>query len=140
MNPMTRSNTFAGSLDGPLNEFFRPAYACDNASEPLPARVDVRESAEAYTVQVELAGVKKDEIHVEIEGDEVTISAEIKRGTTAEGEKWLRVERSFGKTARRLALPQAIDEGKAVAKFTNGVLELTLPKKAPVLGRKVDIQ
>ncbi|MGZ5034082.1 MAG: Hsp20/alpha crystallin family protein [Usitatibacter sp.] len=140
MNPMTRSNTFAGSLDGLLNEFFRPAYAWDNAPEPLPAPVDVRESAEAYTVQVELAGVKKDEIRVEIEGNEVTISAETKRGATAEGEKWLRVERSFGKTARRLALPQEIDEGKAVAKFTDGVLELTLPKKAPALGRKIDIQ
>jgi HSP20 family protein len=139
MNPMTRNNTFAGSLDGLLNEFFRPAYAWDG-SETLPARVDVRESAEAYTIQAELPGVKKDEIHVEIEGNEVTISAETQRSTPAEGEKWLRVERTFGKTARRLALPLEIDEGRAVAKFADGVLSLTLPKKAPALGRRLDIQ
>ena len=103
--------------------------------------MDVRETPEAYTVQAELPGVKKDGIHVEIEGNEVTISAETQRETEAkDGEKWLRTERYFGKTARRFALPQEIDEGKAAARFNDGVLELSLPKKATVTGRKLDIQ
>jgi HSP20 family protein len=139
MNPMTRYEPLVGRLDGLFNDFFRPALVWENSSEPLPIRVDVRETAEAYTVAAEIPGVKKEAIHVEIEGNEVTISAETKREAQKEGEKWLRTERVFGKTARRFALPQDLDEAKAVAKFADGVLELTLPKKAAVSGRKIEI-
>jgi HSP20 family protein len=141
MNPLTRYEPLVGRLDGLFNDFFRPALVWENNSEPLPIRLDVKENADAYTVSAELPGVKKDEIHVEIEGDEVTISAETKRAAElGQGEKWLRVERFFGKTARRFALPQEIDEARAAARFTDGVLELILPKKAQVTGRKIDIQ
>ncbi|HUP98602.1 MAG TPA: Hsp20/alpha crystallin family protein [Usitatibacter sp.] len=142
MNTMTRYEPLVGRLDGLFNEFFRPAFVWENgaASEPLPIRVDVKETAESYTVSAELPGVRKDQISVEIEGNEVTISAETRREPAAEAEKFLRVERFFGKTARRFALPQELDESKAQARFVDGVLELTLPKKAAVTGRKVDIQ
>ena len=139
MNPIARYEPLVGRLDGLFNDFFRPALVWENNSEPLPIRVDVRETAEAYTVAAEIPGVKKDDIAVEIEGNEVTISAETKRDERKEGEKWLRTERFFGKTARRFALPQDLDEAKAVAKFADGVLELTLPKKAAVSGRKIEI-
>jgi HSP20 family protein len=122
-----------------FNDFF-PALVWENQSEPLPIRVDVRENADAYIVQAELPGLARDEISVEIEGHEVTIAAEVKRaGEPREGEKWLKSERFFGKTGRRFALPQELDEAKAVAKLADGVLELTLPKKAAVTGRKVQI-
>ena len=142
MNPLTRYEPLVGRLDGLFNEFLRPAFVWDNtaAQEALPIRVDVSETADAYTVAAELPGVKKGEIHVEIEGNEVTISAETRREDRKEGEKYLRLERSYGKTARRFALPQELDEAKAQARFTDGVLELTLPKKAAVTGRKIDIQ
>jgi HSP20 family protein len=139
MNPMTRYEPLVGRLDGLFNDFFRPALVWENNSEPLPIRVDVRETAEAYTVAAEIPGVKKEDIHVEIEGNEVTISAETRREAQKEGEKWLRTERSFGKTARRFALPQDLDEARAAAKFADGVLELTLPKRAAVTGRKIEI-
>lgn len=142
MNPLTRYEPLVGRLDGLFDELFRPAFVWENgaATQPLPIRVDVKETTEAYTVFAELPGVKKDEIHVEIEANEVTISAETRREAQKEGEKFLRVERAFGKTARRFALPQDLDETKAVAKFNDGVLELTLPKKAAVTGRKVQVQ
>lgn len=142
MNPLTRYEPLVGRLDGLFNEFLRPAFAWDNtvAQEALPIRVDVTETADAYTVAAELPGVKKDEIHVEIEGNEVTISAETRRENRKEGEKYLRLERAYGKTARRFALPQDLDESKAEARFADGVLELKLPKKAAATGRKVAIQ
>ena len=142
MNPLTRYDPLAGQLDGLFNDFFRPAYVWDNRSEqPAPIRVDVKDAGKAYTVHAEIPGVKKDDIAVEIEGNEVTISAEVKRDQEAkEGEKWLRTERFYGKTGRRFALPHELDEAKAQAKFADGVLELTLPKKAVVTGRKVAIQ
>jgi HSP20 family protein len=139
MNPMTRYEPLVGRLDGLFNDFFRPALVWENNSEPMPIRVDVRETADAYTVAAEIPGVRKEDIQVEIEGNEVTISAETRREEQKEGEKWLRTGRFFGKTARRFALPQDLDEAKAGAKFADGVLELTLPKKATVTGRKIEI-
>ena len=140
MNPLTRYEPLATQLDGLFNDLFRPAFVLDNRTEVARIRVDVKETAEAYTVHAEIPGVKKDNIAVEIEGNEVTISAETRREDRKEGEKYLRLERSYGKTARRFALPQDLDESKAEAKFADGVLELKLPKKAAATGRKVAIQ
>lgn len=139
MNPLTRYEPLVGRLDGLFDEFLRPALVWENNAQPQ-IRVDVKETPEAYTVHAELPGVKKDAIHVEIEGNEVTISAEMRRESEKkENEKWLRTERFYGKSARRFALPQEIDETKANAKFNDGILELELPKKAVVTGRKLEI-
>ena len=139
MNPLIR---YEPLVDGLFNEFFRPAYLQPSArDEAAPIRFDVRETPEAYLVSAELPGVKKEDIHVEIEGNEVTLSAETKRETTEkDGDKWLRTERHYGKAARRFALPQEVDEAKAAAKYDNGLLNLTLPKKAAVTGRKLSVQ
>jgi len=140
-NSLDRYGPLAGRLDGLFNDIFRPALVWEAGSGPQPIRVDVRETADAYTVQAELAGVRKEDIRVEIEGNEVTISAEARRETeTKEGGKWLRTERFSGKAGRRFALPQDLDEAKAAAKFVDGVLELTLPKKTAVKGRTVAVQ
>ena len=142
MYSVTRQDPLATGLDSLLAEIFRPALAPDQKrAEALPLRVDVRETPQAYVVHAELPGVKKEAIEIEVEGNEVSIAAEIgARPQAQEGEKWLRVERFHGKTARRFALPLEIDEARADAKFADGVLELTLPKKAPAAGRKIAIQ
>ena len=141
MNPLIRYEPLVGQLDGLFNEFFRPAYLPTHADTPAPIRFDVRESSEGYVVSAELPGVKKEDVQVEIEGNEVTISAETRRETEArDSDKWLRTERYFGKAARRFALPQEVDETKSAAKFENGLLQLTLPKKVAVSGRKLNIQ
>ena len=125
-----------------FDEFFRPSYLGGNgATEAAPIRVDVRETPAAYTVHAELPGVKKDDINVEIEGSEVQIGAEVKREYGAkDGEKVLRTERFYSKSARRFSLPVEIDAAKVEAKLVDGVLELTLPKKAAATGRKISIQ
>jgi len=139
-NALSRYEHLVGGLDGLFTDFFRPALVLEDRAEQLPIRFDVRETAEAYTVNAELPGVKKENINVEVEGNEVTISAETRRETEPkEGDKWLRSERYFGKSARRFALPQELDSSKAAAKFIDGVLELTLPKKAVAAGRKLEI-
>ena len=139
-NALSSYEPLVGGLDGLLNDLFRPAVAVEARSQALPIRIDVRESADAYTVHAELPGVKKEDIAVEIEGNEVTLSAETRREVEPkEGDKWLRTERFFGKSARRFALPVELDESRAAAKFTDGVLELTLPKKASAVARKIEI-
>ena len=142
MSTIVRYQPLMGQLDGLFDEFFRPSYLAGNgAAEPAPIRIDVRETPAAYTVHAELPGVKKDDIQVEIEGNEVQIGAQVKRETEAkDGEKVLRTERFYGKSARRFSLPVEIDAAKVEAKFVDGVLELTLPKKAAATGRKISIQ
>ncbi|QJR16304.1 Hsp20/alpha crystallin family protein [Usitatibacter palustris] len=144
MTRLIRYEPLTGRLDGLFDEFFRPAFAWDGATAPretAPIRFDVRETPETYVVAAELPGVTRENIHVEIEGNEVTISAETQRADEQkDGEKWLRVERHYGKAERRFALPQEVDDTRAAAKFADGVLELTLPKKAPVTGRKLQVQ
>jgi HSP20 family protein len=104
-------------------------------------KVDVAEKNGAYTVTAELPGVKKDDIQVTIDGAEVTLAAEVKREKEVKAdERVLHTERSYGKVSRSFTLPQEVDEAKAEAKFRDGVLELTLPKKAAAARKQVTIQ
>lgn len=119
--------------------FLRPARGDKNT--PAAIRIDVTESDNAYTVHAEVPGVKKDEIHVAIEGNQVTIAAEVKREFDAkEGERVLRTERYFGGVYRSFTLPAELDEANSTAKYDNGVLELKLAKKPAVAGRKLAVQ
>ena len=113
-----------------------------NGGTYLPrAKVDVAEKNGAYVVTAELPGVKKDDIHVSIDGAEVTLEAEVKREKEAnKDERVLHSERVYSKVTRSFTLPQEVDEAKAQAKFTDGVLELTLPKKAAAQRKQITIQ
>ena len=129
----------------PLDDFFRGffvrpvEYGSTATTEAPQMRVDVKEIGDAYQVHAELPGIKKEDIHVHIDGPVVSISAERKQEKEArEGERVLRTERYFGQVSRSFQLGQDVDEGKASAKFTDGVLELSLPKKtAPQAKRLV---
>lgn len=92
--------------------------------------MDVNETETAYQLAIELPGVSKEAIQVGIYENTVTIGAE-RAGQTAEGEEsdWLLRERSFGKFSRQIALPEAVDDAAAEARYADGVLYLTLPKK-----------
>ena len=104
-------------------------------------RVDVAENDKAYTLRAELPGVKKDDIHVTIDGDTVAVTAEVKSEKDVKNdERILRSERYAGKLYRAFTLGQPMDEGSATAKFADGVLELTLPKKAAVQAKRITIQ
>ncbi len=127
-------------LDELFRGFFRPVRGGER-NTPAAIRIDVSESEDAYTVHAEIPGVRKDEIHVAIEGNQVTIAAEVKRETDAkEAERVLRTERYFGGVYRSFTLPAELDEAKSSAKYDNGVLELKLAKKPAVAGRKLAIQ
>ena len=127
-------------IDDLFAGFFRPIQA-DARSGSQPIRIDVSEDANAYRVAANLPGVKKEDIQVSVDQNEVSISAEIKRETSAkEGERILHTERYYGKTTRVFTVSQDIDEGSVQAKYADGVLSLVLPKKAPVSAKRVMIE
>ena len=103
-------------------------------------RVDVREGKDNYVVKADLPGVRKDDIHVEIDGNQVMLRAEVRKETEQrEGERVLRSERYSGQFARSFSLASEIDEVKSVAKFEDGVLELTLQKKATSAAKRLTV-
>ena len=113
----------------------------DGGAQLLRAKVDVAEKNGAYLVAAELPGVRKEDIHVGIDGAQVTIEAEVKREKEAnKDERVLHSERVYGKVSRSFTLPQEVDETKAEAKFRDGVLELTLPKKQAAQRKQISIQ
>jgi len=108
--------------------------------EALEIKVEVKESNGDYTVQAEMPGVKKEDINVQIDGNRVAISAEVKRESEQkEGERVLRSERYYGSVARSFTLASEVDESKATASFEDGVLRLTLPKKAAPSSKRLQI-
>lgn len=121
--------------------FVRPVEFGGMAGMDTPnMRVDVREQPENYLVHAELPGMKKEDIEVRVEGNQLTISAERKmEREIKEGERVLRTERSFGTISRSFELESAVDDERASAKFVDGVLELTLPKKAGQPTRRLPI-
>lgn len=123
-------------------ELFRGTFAVPRVpnGEALEIKVDVSETPNEFMVHAELPGVAKDDIHVEIDGNRVSITGEVKKETEKkEGERVLRSERYYGSVARSFALASEIDEAKSIAKFENGVLNLTLKKKEVVGGKKLQI-
>ena len=111
----------------PRMPFFR-------AVSPDPEmKIDLSEDAKAYYLKAELPGVKKDDIHVAIDGSELSINAEMRKETEEkEGTTVLRSERYYGKWSRSFTLGAVVDEAKAEAKYSDGILMLTLPKKGGV--------
>ena len=144
MSNVVRREPYA--LDEMLDDLFkgyfvRPVRFAGEMPDMQSIRMDVKEGEKDYSVHAELPGVAKEDIHVAIEGNTVSISAEVKKTAEhKEGDKLLRSERYFGKVYRRFNLGQEVDESTAKAKFDNGVLEMVLPKKMPAPNRKLAIQ
>jgi HSP20 family protein len=111
--------------------------------DPLPTeaemKMDLSEDDKALYLKAEIPGVSRKDIHVAIDGNEVSISAEAKKEKEKKGETVLRSERYYGRWNRRFTLGHAVDESKAEAKYTDGVLMLTLPKKDGITVKEVAV-
>ncbi|HSN40185.1 MAG TPA: Hsp20/alpha crystallin family protein [Burkholderiales bacterium] len=103
-------------------------------------KMDVSEDDKAYTVRAEVPGVKKEDIKISVDGNQVAISAEVKKEKEEkEGKKVIRSERYYGKVYRSFSLDQDVDQNAAKAKYSDGVLELTLPKKPGTAGKEISV-
>jgi HSP20 family protein len=142
MSNITRYDPFNDLVDDFFKGFLvRPVAYEGGRSDVLPrVRVDVAEKNGAYVVKGELPGVRKEDIHVSVDGAQVTLEAEVKQEKSTDTERVLHTERVYGKVSRSFTLPQEIDESKVQAKFQDGVLELTLPKKAAAARKPILIQ
>jgi HSP20 family protein len=138
---MTRGSLFDDFFKDVAPGFFvKPLHG-----DPLPSasqiRIDVKETDKDFTVQADMPGVSKEDIHVSVEGSIVTLRAEIRQqDRQTEGEKVLRTERYYGEVSRSFQLPSDIDEANAKARYDNGVLCLTLPKKISSAPQRLTVE
>lgn len=127
-----------------MDEFFKEFSLMPSLRgfEPEPRiRMDVSETDKEYVVKAEIPGVRKEDIKIAIDGNKVSISAELtqEKDEKAQG-NIIRSERYFGQQYRSFTLPHDVDDAKAEAKYQDGVLSLSLPKKAGSTTKQVTIQ
>ena len=135
---MTRFDPIAGLDDLFRGLGTRPAWREFDVAPDV--RIDVSENDKAYNVRAEIPGVDKQDIEVSVEGNQVAISAEVKREMKKkDNEKDIYSERYFGKVYRAFTLPSELDSTKADAHYEHGVLFLTLPKKSNGGTRKIAV-
>jgi len=146
MTSLTRWNPFKSmapvDLAPEFNDFFRgfglrPVWP---AADLPDIRLDVTEDDKNYIVKADIPGVTKEDIDLSVEGNQIAISAEIKRESkNKEGERDICTERYYGKMYRAFTTPMDIESAKAQARYANGVLTLTLPKKSNGHSRKIAV-
>jgi HSP20 family protein len=120
--------------------FVRPMRFDLDAPADMNVKLDVTKNDGTYTVKAEMPGVKKEDINVAIEANQITISGEVKREKEEKkGEEVIRSERYYGQVSRSFTLPYEIDDAKASASYADGVLQLTLPTKEKSGGKKLAI-
>lgn len=135
--PLNMDSVFDDFFKGFLVRPLRP----EGMSKVPDFKMDVTENEQGYVVRAEMPGVKKDDIQVAVDGSSVSISAEAKQQSEQkDGENIIHSERYFGRVSRSFTLGSEIDETQSQAKYTDGVLELTLVKKAAAATKTLSIQ
>jgi HSP20 family protein len=109
----------------------------EGGSDPWVPMVETDESDDAYLVRAELPGMKKDDVDVELRGNELRITGEVKADGNGNG-KPLRQRR--GKFAYRASLPADAEPQKVDAQLTDGVLTVRVPKAAQAQARKITVK
>jgi HSP20 family protein len=140
MTQLRVNNPFDIDLfDDAFRGFLRP-WKFESAAQAPKIKIDLTEHDNDYAVKAEIPGVRKEDIDVRIEGNLVTISAEVKKDKEEKKDgRVLRSEREYGYASRSFTLASAVDDTKADAKYSNGVLDLVLPKKATSSTKRLNI-
>ena len=103
---------------------------------------DATASNEAYVIEIELPGVREEDIHVEVHGDQMTVSGEKRSSRNEKTDSYIFSERTYGAFRRSFRFPPDVDEAGIEAHSEDGILRITLPKKSedPQAKRRIEIQ
>lgn len=136
-----RMDQFDDAIDHLFNGFMVRPFNLNRERQTPQIKLDVKEDSNTYTIHAEIPGVKKEDIQVAIDGNQISLGAEIKNvKEEKDSASVLRSERYYGKVSRTFSLAQEVNEDAARAKYTDGVLELTLPKKAVVEAKRLTVE
>lgn len=141
--PVRELSSIQSEMNRLFNTFFEPGQGGGtNGAETLrrwtPA-MDLAETEDAFVLRADLPGVAEADVNIELEGDVLTVSGERRSDHEDKGEGFYRVERSYGRFARSLTLPEGVDPERVAASFDKGVLEVRIPKPEQRQPRRVAI-
>lgn len=124
-----------------FNDFLSPLTGTEDVANRrwLPA-VDIRESEDALILSAELPGLSKEDVHIAVENNVLTLSGERRFEDEQKDESYHRIERSYGAFSRSFTLPANVKTDKVEASFKDGVLSVTLPKTEEAKPRKIEIR
>jgi HSP20 family protein len=141
MANITRFDPFHDMEDVFKGLFVRPMRLDVDLPERMSIKVDVTKTDDTYAVKAEMPGVSKNDINVSVDGNQVTISGEVKKEKEEKkGEEVIRSERYYGTVSRSFTLPQEVDQARAEARYADGVLNLTLPTKAKSTSQRLAVK
>ena len=141
-DPFRDLELLASRLNRVIGPTFPPGAAVDEGmrfGDWAPA-MDVEETDKEYLIKADLPAIPKDDVKIRIEEGVLTVEGERKQEKEEKGRKFHRIERSYGKFVRRMALPTDVDQQQIVADFKEGVLQVRLPKKATAAPRSVEVK
>jgi HSP20 family protein len=134
------NGSFDRLLDSVVEDYLAPQKS-KTASSTIAPRINVTESEASYVVEAEMPGATKENVKISVDGNQVTLEAEVKRdGDKKEGEKIIFSERSTQKFVRSFTLATEVDDERSTAKLEHGVLTLTLPKKQELAPKHIQVQ
>jgi HSP20 family protein len=145
LTPYWTNRSLASDLFDEMDRFFDDWAFRSPATRVYDERTfdpacEVSEAEDHFLMSVDLPGMKKEDIKIELTGDVLSISGERKRESHDSNRKVQRYERSYGFFKRSFTLPSSVEADKVEARYEDGVLELYLPKSQAAKSRQIEIQ
>ncbi|MCS3627264.1 HSP20 family protein [Salinibacter ruber] len=112
----------------------------DDTSTVWAPRTDLSETDDAFRIRLDVPGMTKDDIAINLQNNTLTVSGERSSERQKDGEEYVRVERAFGNFHRTFTLPDAVDPDRVEATYDEGVLTINVPKTEKSTRRQIEIQ
>jgi HSP20 family protein len=140
-SPTSEMRRLQREIDTIFDNFFPTRYEAENSGETTAwtPRVDLAETEDAYFIQADVPGLKKDDIEINYQDGTLTVRGERTFDETSENRKFVRVERSYGRFYRAFTLPKSVNESDIQATFEDGVLTIEVPKAEETKPRRIEI-
>ena len=127
-------------VDSLFDQFFNRSGSDEGTAAVWSPRTDLVEKDDAFHLRLDVPGMSKDDIRINLQNGALTVSGERSSEKTEEGEEYVRVERAFGNFHRTFRLPDAVDPDRIEATYEDGVLLINVPKTEENTRRQIEIQ
>jgi HSP20 family protein len=139
-DPRSTLSTFQREISNLIDSFFGPTSEEGASLSTLIPPVDIEEKDKEFRISVELPGVKKDDVKINLKDNVISISGEKKQEKKVDKENYHRIERTFGKFQRSFTLPDYVDIENIDAGYKDGILNITVPKLKESVSKQIEVK
>lgn len=137
--PLAEVDSLRHEMNRLFDSFFKSDIESGEELSTWYPMVDVKETKDDFVVSVEIPGISKDDVKINVSENTLTIKGEKKQEKKEADHNFHRIERRYGSFQRSFTLPTQIEDGKVKASYKDGVLTITLPKKEEVKPKEIPI-